>query len=161
MKPRISPIIFFLFAISVDVCFSQQVISSAGTTVTSTTAQLSWTVGEPVIETFIGPGAILTQGFHQTRYTVTVIDPVTIPGIILSVYPNPVTDDLNLDLKGERTERFRYRLYDLNGKLIISGKPEKQPETVEMTGFPVGTYLLKVTGFNGFSQSFKIVKTDF
>jgi hypothetical protein len=46
--------------------FSQQVIATAGSSGSGTGIQLSWTIGEPVIETFTGANNILTQGFHQT-----------------------------------------------------------------------------------------------
>ncbi len=141
--------------------YSQQVISSAGTTATSTTAQLSWTVGEPVIETLTGSSAMLTQGFHQSRFVVTSFDLIGMQGISMSVYPNPVTDDLLLNITGDRIDNFGYSLYDFSGKMLLSAKPEKLPETIGMGNFPAGSYLLKVTGRNGSTQTFKIVKTNF
>jgi hypothetical protein len=139
--------------------YSQYVVSSAGASATSTTAQLSWTIGEPVIETYTGTGTVLTQGFHQSRLVVTAVDQISLPGISLSVYPNPVTDDLTLDIVGHRIDKLGYQLFDISGRLLFSKKIEKEPETVSMSSFPVGTYLLKVTDNNaGLVQVFKIVK---
>jgi hypothetical protein len=44
---------------------AQQVIASAGGYYEGETVTLSWTLGEPVTETFSGGGVILTQGFQQ------------------------------------------------------------------------------------------------
>jgi hypothetical protein len=140
--------------------YSQQVISAGGASATSTTAQLSWTIGEPVIETYTGTGIVLTQGFHQSRLVVTAAGQISLPGILLSVYPNPVTDDLLLNITGDRVDNFGYSLYDFSGKILLSAKPAKQPEVIGMGNFPAGIYLLKVTGKNESSQTFKIVKTD-
>jgi hypothetical protein len=52
----------------VILCFqtnAQQVIASAGGYSVGETVSLSWTLGEPVTETFSGGGIILTQGFQQ------------------------------------------------------------------------------------------------
>lgn len=44
---------------------AQQVVASAGGYYEGENISLSWTVGEPVIETFSGTNVILTQGFQQ------------------------------------------------------------------------------------------------
>ena len=62
-------ILCFLFAASILIFSSnsnaQQVIASAGGYYEGNGISLSWTLGEPVIETFEGNGIILTQGFQQ------------------------------------------------------------------------------------------------
>nr|NQU92395.1 hypothetical protein [Bacteroidota bacterium] len=52
----------FAFSITSN---AQQVIASAGGFYEGENISLSWTLGEPVIETFEGNGIILTQGFQQ------------------------------------------------------------------------------------------------
>ncbi len=44
---------------------AQQVIASAGGYYEGDNISISWTLGEPVIETFVGEDIILTQGFQQ------------------------------------------------------------------------------------------------
>ncbi len=83
------------------ICTSQQVISAAGGSGSGSNVQLSWTVGEPVIETFTGSSAILTQGFHQSKLLVTALDPMLFPGLTLTVFPNPVSSSLQLEVTGE------------------------------------------------------------
>jgi hypothetical protein len=150
--------VFFLFVFSMS-CFAQQVISSAGTTATSTSAQLSWTVGEPVIETFTGTGVILTQGFHQSRYTITAINLLEDPDLFLSVYPNPVADFLVLEVKASEIKSMSYFLFGMDGRKLDEGKVEKHSESINMAGYSSGTYLLKVFGKNmNQLQTFKIIK---
>lgn len=48
-------------------CFSQQVISTAGSSGSGTGIELSWTIGEPVTATTHGTDFYLTQGFHQSQ----------------------------------------------------------------------------------------------
>ncbi len=53
---------FFVIAINAN---AQQVIASAGGYYEGDNISISWTLGEPVIETFTGADIILTQGFQQ------------------------------------------------------------------------------------------------
>ncbi len=54
--------IFMLFCLQV---FSQEVIATAGGYYEGENFSVSWTLGEPVTETFTGADVILTQGFQQ------------------------------------------------------------------------------------------------
>jgi len=53
---------FFVIAINAN---AQQVIASAGGYYEGDNISISWTLGEPIIETFEGADIILTQGFQQ------------------------------------------------------------------------------------------------
>jgi hypothetical protein len=55
----------------------------------------------------------------------------------LSVYPNPATDQLNIEIEGE----FEYQVFDLKGKLVLQGKSQKQIDVSELN---TGTYLIEV-----------------
>jgi len=68
-------------------------LPTAGEHFATAGAQLSWTLGEAVIETYAPGGgtAQLTQGFHQTQLTVVALnESVTVFPVL--VYPNPTTD---------------------------------------------------------------------
>jgi len=157
MKSKLQIIILFL-------SFSgylpaQQVISSAGASATGTNVQLSWNIGEPVIETFTGTSAILTQGLLQTKLEITAVDPLDYPGLTLMVYPNPVSSSLRIDIQGELPKNLCFRLFDLNGKQILIRQVETLPELINMGNFAQGTYLLKVSGNRDETlKTFKIVK---
>lgn len=74
---------------------AQQVIASAGGYYQSEDLSLSWTVGEPVVETFTGSNVILTQGFQQpySFYLQQILNiPMGWSGI--SSYLNPVNKDV-------------------------------------------------------------------
>ena len=88
--------IFILtFLISAVVfALGQEVVSSAGETQTVSDLEISWTIGEPVIETFSLGIPVLTQGFHQSKLIVTAIDENRFSEIELKVY-----EDLNESFK--------------------------------------------------------------
>ncbi len=137
----------------------QSVISSAGASASGGGVQLSWTVGEPVIATLAAGGHILTQGFHQSKLTITALEPIAFPGLELTVYPNPVSSTLRLDITGERPEELFLSLFNMEGKALLTRPVEALPELINMELYTPGSYLLKV--YRGQGQSlgtFTIVK---
>ena len=159
MKKMIILLNIFAMLLYSGICTSQQVISAAGGSGTGTNVQLSWTVGEPVIETFTGSSAILTQGFHQSKLLVTALDPMVFPGLILTVFPNPVSSSLQLDVKGDVRTNLSFQIFDINGKLVLNRKLESLPGLINMESYVSGTYLLKVYQEEGEPvKTFKIVK---
>lgn len=76
--------------------FTPDVIGSAGTFATSASGSMSWTIGEVMTETYSSAGNFFTQGFHQpdTSFVISVIENSQ-PNI--SVYPNPIIDNVVID----------------------------------------------------------------
>ena len=155
---RIVYFFIFILLFAVVSLQAQQVISSAGASATGTGVQLSWTIGEPVIATFTGTSAILTQGFHQSKLTVTAIDPTLFPELQLSVYPNPVSTSLRLQISGDRLQNLTYMLFNIEGKAVLIKEIENSPELIQIEQFSSGTYLLKVLKDNTPLKTFKVIK---
>jgi hypothetical protein len=65
MRTKITFFILIAIAFLSFQAKAQQVIASAGGYYEGDNISLSWTLGEPVTETFSGGGVILTQGFQQ------------------------------------------------------------------------------------------------
>lgn len=95
---------------------SPEVIASAGEHFDNGTVQLSWTLGEVMIDTYDNGSNILTQGFHQTELTITSIEE-NLSDIRMNLYPNPTSQDLNIEL-GNNEKDINVLLYDMSGKLI-------------------------------------------
>ena len=148
-------------------CFSQSivndVIGSAGMHSVSTTGtMLSWTIGEPIVETQGGATYILTQGFHQpwTASSSTSLPAPKSPFIEINVYPNPVRDILSVSLSNNQ-ERLYFDLYDISGRLI--GHEESSPEQdlvlFSIRWLSAGSYLLNVkTKDQGFNETYQLQK---
>jgi hypothetical protein len=154
---------FFIFIFPVLTFYlhtsAQQVISPAGAHSIGTNVQLSWTLGETVIESLTGTNSILTQGFQQGSLKVTAIETTPNTGISITVYPNPVLSELILEISTSENPNFRYQLFDLDGKLILSKKVENFPEIINMNNYSSGTYLLVVIkNGNEIFPKFKILK---
>ena len=146
-----------------SLCFAQsvspQLLSSSGAHAETSSAQLSWSLGETVIATQLVPGSQLTQGFHQTDLTVSSLGP---PADVttLTLYPNPVHDQLYLEAKGSNLP-LHYQLFAADGRLLQSGSTNgPSRHAFDLSGYAPGSYFLWVRpGDEARHQSFQIIKS--
>ena len=151
-------IILHLLVLATFFVSSQEVVSSAGETQTISGIEISWTIGEPVIETISSGSTVLTQGFHQSKLTVTAIDDVLISDFELKVYPNP-TSEFVIIFANNPEDKSSYSLFDLNGKLLENKIISTSETRVNLKNYASGTYLLKLQYNSGQPlRTYKIVK---
>ncbi len=141
---------------------SPQVIASAGTHYSAGNAQLSWTIGEPVITTVSNGSNIITQGFHQTLLTTTAVEEQTVAGVNVSVFPNPTADVLNINLVNNLKD-LQLDLFDMNGKLLQARKIGAVEGNVQisMNEYARANYLLRVYSIDGsVNYTYKVQKMN-
>ena len=139
---------------------SLNVIAAAGNHFNGNNAQLSWTIGEPVTETFAANAIQLTQGFHQTNLTiVAVTDPVA--GFQVRVYPNPTADRVNIESLGY-TSVFSMALSDALGRtLLFQSATQSGLRSLDLSGYAAGVYYLRLRVEDPKTvQTFKIIKQN-
>jgi len=73
------------------------------------------------------------------------------------VYPNPVTDVLNINITNSQDHSTRAKLFDANGRLIYSNNMISGTNTVNMVNYPKGIYLLQLINTTEV-QNLKIIK---
>ena len=152
-----------LFLLTVLICTAaflnaQEVVATAGETQSVSGFEISWTLGEPVIQTFSTGSNQLTQGFHQTNLQVTPVSELLLPNFELNVFPNPTSELLFIRMN-EMPSSPGFALFDLSGKLISQKKIESTNTQVNLKKFAAGTYFLKIIqNKNQTVQTFKIIK---
>ncbi|MCG3166823.1 MAG: hypothetical protein POELPBGB_02606 [Bacteroidia bacterium] len=160
-------VIFTLFsfaaaAVANAQSISPQVIASAGTHYTGSNAQLSWTIGEPVITTVSNGSNIITQGFHQTLLNVTSVEEESIAGVNVTVFPNPTSDLLNINLTNNLKD-LQMELFDMTGKLLQARKIGAAEGNIQisMTEYARANYLLRVYAADGsVNYTYKVQKMN-
>lgn len=146
-----------LIVTSFVIANAQEVISAAGETNNISGYEISWTLGETVIQTFDAGSSALTQGLHQSKLQVTAIDELSEKGLELKIYPNPTSDFITISFD-KMPENPVYSLFDLSGKLLENRNISEANTKIEMQHFPGGSYILKMTNKNQLIQTFKIIK---
>ncbi|NLA23653.1 MAG: T9SS type A sorting domain-containing protein [Bacteroidales bacterium] len=124
--------------------FAQNLISSGGGVADNNNIKASFSIGEPIIETFSKNNMHLTQGFHQSVISVTAIEINEYKDFNINVFPNPANSFVNVNIKSENFQAFKYQLFDTNGKLLQNQTFDKQNIQIDVQNFPKGIYFLKV-----------------
>lgn len=154
---RYSSIILILF-LAGSVVSAQQVVSSNGDSQSAAGVEVSWTIGETIIETYVSDANTLTQGFHQTKLTITAVSELLFPGIEIKVFPNPTQEFITIHFS-EYVEGSRLWLYDLRGKLLENKLISSADTEINMKNYASGQYILKLTNKSRQPiQTFQIIK---
>ena len=123
-----------------------EVISSVGESSTTSNKSVSWTIGEPIIETGSNTTNILTQGFHQSYFIVTSIEEnLSIIDFKLVLYPNPTAGMIQLYYSLGDEEELEYRFISINGKELDSGNLLRETELqLDLREYESALYFLNV-----------------
>ncbi len=140
---------------------SQTVMANSGETITGASNTLSFTAGETIIGN-ISSSSSLGQGFWLGAIVELTLSSEDFTfEVEATVYPNPVTDYLNLYFKDMAGEDFKAVVYDLNGKQVLHKELLKSSanELLNFSTFSSGVYLLKIEqSTTKKSKTFKIIK---
>lgn len=124
--------------------YSQQVTASGGGHYESDSYHVYATIGETVIETVNGD-YILTQGFQQSKYTITGIYSYKSFDKKFSIYPNPLKDDLMISINDDLKE---YKIIILNelGEKLTTEKLQisRMANAIDFSTHKPGIYLVRI-----------------
>jgi len=132
------------------------VVSASGASFQNSSGYISYTIGESITSTLVSSQAILTQGFQQGFPKTSGVPVVNRPEIQISVFPNPVSDLLILQI--EEYQGFDYRLYDIIGGLIDQGPVLGERTEIDFRTLAPSIYILRVTDHKEEVRLFQIVK---
>lgn len=134
---------------------AQDLISTGGDFFQLESGSISFTIGEPIIETLGNEDHDLTQGFQQASRELTT-DYNEMDYIWINVYPNPTTDFINIEFS--EFEELNYQLYNLNGVRIDQGQISKIESTISLVKYIPSIFILKLFKDDLGSRTFQIVK---
>lgn len=151
---------FLLLAQNID----QSVIGSMGTTNSTSTISLDWTLGEWLVGTYATEEGLLTEGFHQPIISFIAVHdriPLHAPKIDLSIAPNPVTDQVVISYNSSQMLEVTLELRNLQGQKLRTKtqlKPQ-EPASFQLSNLKAGTYLLYLRKPKGdILRTFKLIK---
>jgi hypothetical protein len=137
---------------------AQTAVPAAGGNATGTGGSASYTVGQPAYTTQSSAAGSVAQGVQQ-GYAVTVISSQAgTDGITCTVYPNPATDYVQLDIAGSTASNLQYQLTDQHGRLLQQGAAAIGSTRIELGDRAQATYYLRVADGSKDLKSFQIIK---
>lgn len=152
-------ILFVLFILtSYTGLFAQEVVATAGNTLSNSGGSISYTIGEGVANTLTKGDKTITQGFQQGNLSVSTVSVLKDLDFSISVFPNPTSDVLTLKLTKEDLTGLQYLLFDISGRLLSQKNLEMNETTINVNQLNNGLYLIKVQDGMKELKTFKIVK---
>jgi hypothetical protein len=155
---RFVPLCGLLFMFTSSLIFGQDVISSSGDFHSTSSNSISWTIGEPVIDTWTAGGTVITQGFQQPILDIVSVYEYPHMDFLINAFPNPTSDFLNLEITNGDFEKMSFHLFDITGKLIESKEITSQQTEILFASLPAAMYYLRIMHNNKEVKTFKIIK---
>ncbi len=162
MKTKIQfLIVFLLFFHTATTVNAQQALVSSGGNAQGTTGTVSYTIGQMAFNYYEEASGSVSQGVQQPYeiFLITGLEKASGISLDCMVYPNPVQDHLQLKIQGLESEKLRWSIYNLSGKLIKADQVSGSLSTIQVNDLVSGTYLLSVIDTkNSTIKTFKIIK---
>jgi hypothetical protein len=139
---------------------AQQSINTSGADIQGSGGNISYSVGQVAYKSNFGSNSSIAEGVQQPFEIsiITNIEQAKDISLNCIVYPNPTTDFLILKIENYSLNNLSYKIFDINGKLLLSNKIESIEESIAIANLPVASYLLKVFDKNKEIKIFKIIK---
>ena len=123
---------------------------------------ISWTIGEPISETYTTTTKITTMGFHQPELGIATLINEQGQDKNILVYPNPVSEVLSVSFKDLESNTYQLELLDATGKLVyvvdVKITEHTSPIHMNMSKYAAGNYYLRITN-PSFIKTVKLNKT--
>ena len=138
---------------------AQESANASSGDATGSGGAVAYSVGQVVYTTNTDASGTVSQGVQQAYEILTVGINETKLNISLSVFPNPTTDNLTLQVSNFELSTLNFQLYDMQGKLLTNGQVTAQQTQINTSSLPPATYYINVVNQeNKKVQSFKIIK---
>lgn len=137
----------------------REVISSSGDSFSNSTYRLDWSLGGAFDNTTSKSGDYeLTQGFQQAVVEITEVNNF-VSDIQVSVYPNPATDFVNIEVEDQNYAGMTYTVSSTtSGDLVKSGVINTNIEQVYFSDLANGIYILRIFDNNTCIKTIKLQK---
>lgn len=159
---RIKLCAVILLGLGLTGLYAQEAIPASGGDATGSGGSVSYSYGQVVYFTNTGTNGSLIEGVQQP-YEISIVTGIQQAidiTLFCTVYPNPATDLLTLEVEIADNENLFYQLYEINGKLLVRKKLIDTKTIISMANLAPATYFLKITDNQKVIKTFKIIKTQ-
>ena len=128
---------------------SHKVIANGGSFASNGGYYLASTIGEVFVNSSQNSGYFITQGFQQPSMLYETDPSKPDDGTIVSVYPNPVENDLIFELNIDGITEFTIEVYTFTGLSLYVRQLKQLSKgsnyfTIDFSGYSRGIYMVHV-----------------
>ena len=141
---------------------AQESIPASGGNALGSGGSASYTISQVAYSTQIGSNGSVSQGAQQPFEISVTLGLIEAKGITLrcTVYPNPTSKSVTLNIENYDIENLSYLIFDLNGRSISNNKISSNETFISMENLAATTYFIKIMDLNKELKIFKIIKKD-
>lgn len=150
-------LLFSLVALGGSSLQAQQSVHTSGGTATGAGGTITYSIGQAFDTYNSGATGSVAEGVQQASEVMLGVE-LTEINLQLAMYPNPTTNYLNLGFGDYETTNVTYQFFDLQGKEVSKKTKAQTDNTIEMSAFPAGVYLLTITKNERPIKIYKIIK---
>jgi opacity protein-like surface antigen len=138
---------------------AQESANASGGNAIGSGGSSAYSVGQVIYTTNTGNNSNVDQGVQHSIEILSLSAKETSLNISLTVFPNPTTENLTLQINDFTNEKLTYQLFDMQGKQFSNREITAQQTHINMNSLPTATYFINVVNQeNKKVKSFKIIK---
>ncbi len=139
---------------------AQSAVAASGGESSGSGGSASYTIGQVFYSANVGASGQFSEGVQQAYeiYDVTDVQNPVASGILMSVFPNPTNDFLNLLIDGDEISGLVCTMYDATGKQLDVKQIVSDNTSIDMQSLPSATYFVRVAKGKNEVKTFKVVK---
>ena len=157
MIKKIKHCALLLLCFGLSATYAQDAVIAAGNNALGSGGSVSYSVGQVVYTTNTGTLGSVSQGVQQT-YTISFVGLKQSSDISFSVFPNPFTDNIIVQVPVYKNEKLNYQLFDMQGNLLKANVISGSRTEINTSALPAAAYFLHILEVNKQIQSFNIIK---
>ncbi|WP_400078138.1 T9SS type A sorting domain-containing protein [Winogradskyella sp. R77965] len=151
-------IIYFASVFCVPL-MAQTAVTASGGNASGTGGTASYTVGQIIDTNINGSNGSVNHGVQQPIEFFTLdVDDYLNTDFKISVFPNPTSVNIQLNIDNYNSNDFNYFLYDVYGRTILHQKIKDSDTIITIESLASATYYLKITENNRIIKTVKILK---
>ena len=157
----LSTVLFFYSFTVFSQTIQNDVIATTGGLDTTNHLQVSWTIGECIVDTYNNSDCIVSQGFQQPFYTISEVPELKKLQFKVKVYPNPAVNFINVMVDSKKLQDvYKIELLDINGKIIAQYLTlTNKIVRINLSNNSSGLLMLYITNLESkLHRTYKIVK---
>ena len=150
-------IVFLL--LTIGGLYGQENILASGNNSSGIGGSIAYSLGQVFYSNYTGTNGSVTEGVQQP-YEISVVLGIDVIDIDLELYvfPNPVSNYLNLEIGDINRYAFSYQLLDMNERIIQSRKLTSNSTIIDMERLSAATYFLNIRDGQRIIKTFKVIK---
>lgn len=156
--------IFILTSVLLVTVSAQSSLGATGGEAAGNGGSVSYSIGQIAVQSSSDGTTTVSEGVQQP-YEISTVGVDNYPAITLNavVYPNPTQGNLQLVIRNEElgVSNWRLKVFDANGKFLLSKQIEEETTQLDLSPYATGTYYIKVCNGKDVMKMFKVVKTSF